>query len=371
MIKVLKKESLKIFNYNFELLGIISDYESFIYQRYYQECGNFELHINKNKNNVDKLNPDVWLMLGNHKEKCFIIENIAENFVGGKEEIVVKGLDLKGLMKRRITYTDNFDRVDTTQAENVMKHYVTNHFIDSRLASDTTVQLVERNMDLLQVAETQNRGPSTVWQSRFENVHDVLKHISEDSGLGWTIYADLVNKKFVFDTLESTDRTLNQKDVPQILFAKSKGNLKESNKYLDLSGLKNVAYVGGKGENEERPIVVRGDSAGINRREVFIDLNNISDMDELNVEGDKKLAEYKEINSTEGKIYSIENMEYEVDWFLGDKVSLRIDDDNVTHKKISGVREIYERNNMNIEVTFGDKKPTIIDELKKSEEVVG
>ena len=248
---------------------------------------------------------------------------------------------------------------------------VTNHFIDSRLASDTTVQLVERNMDLLQVAETQNRGPSTVWQSRFENVHDVLKHISEDSGLGWTIYADLVNKKFVFDTLESTDRTLNQKDVPQILFAKSKGNLKESNKYLDLSGLKNVAYVGGKGENEERPIVVRGDSAGINRREVFIDLNNISDMDELNVEGDKKLAEYKEINSTEGKIYSIENMEYEVDWFLGDKVSLRIDDDNVTHKKISGVREIYERNNMNIEVTFGDKKPTIIDELNKSEEVVG
>lgn len=369
MIKTLKKESLKIFSYNFELLGIISDYESFIYQRYFQESGNFEMHINKNKKNVDKLTIDVWLMLGNHKEKCFIIETINENFSEGKEELIVKGTDLKGLMKRRITYTDNFDRVESTQAENVMKHYVTNHFIDSRLASDTTVELIERNIDILQVAETQNRGPSTVWQSRFENVHDVLKHISEDTGLGWTVYADLTNKKFIFDALQGTDRSIEQQDVPQILFAKSKMNLKESSSYRDLAGLKNVAYVGGKGENEDRPVVVRGDTTGINRREVFIDLNNISDMDELNSEGDKKLAEYKELNSSEGKIYSIENMEYEKDWFLGDRVSIKINDE-IENKKITAIKEIYERNNLDIEATFGDKIPTIIEELKKNEGVV-
>lgn len=369
MIKTLQTESLRLFNYDFELLGIISNYESFIYQRYFQECGNFEMHISMDKKNVDKLATDTWLMLGNNPDKCFIIETVSENFSEGKEELVVKGTDLKGLMKRRITYTDNFDRVDNTPAENVMKHYVTNHFIDSRLASDDTVLLTERNVEILQVAETQNRGPSTVWQSRFENVHDVLKHIAEDTGLGWTIYADLTNKKFVFDTLESTDKTLNQKDVPQILFTKSKGNLKESRRYNDLSGLKNVAYVGGKGENEDRPIVVRGNATGINRREVFIDLNNINDMDELNTEGDKKLSEHKEINSTEGQVYSIENMEYEVDWYLGDKVSMKINN-VVEHKIISAVREIYERNNTNIEITFGDKTPTIIDELNKSKEVV-
>ena len=369
MIKTLEKESLKIFSYNFELLGIISDYESLIYLRFFRECGNFEMHINKNKKNVEKLTTDVWMMLGNHNEKCFIIETIVENFSDGKEELIVKGTDLKGLMKRRITYTDNFDRVEKTQAENVMKHYVINHFIDSRLASDTTVQLLERNVDILKVAETQNRGPITVWQSRFENVHDVLKHISEDSGLGWTVYADLINKKFVFDSLQGVNRSIEQKDVPQILFVKSKMNLKESNRYRDLSGLKNVAYVGGKGENEDRPIVVRGETAGINRREVFIDLNNISDMDELNTEGDKKLAEYKELNSSEGKVYSIENMEYEKDWFLGDKVSIKINK-AIEHKNITAIKEIYERNNMDVDVTFGDKMPTIIDELKKEEGVV-
>lgn len=369
MIKTLQNESIRIFNYNFELLGIISNYESFIYQRYFQECGNFEMYINMQKKNVDKLTTNTWLMLGNKSDKCFIIETIEEKFSEGKDQLIIRGTDLKGLMKRRITYTDNFDRVDNTQAENVMKHYVTNHFIDSRLASDKTVKLVERNLDILQVAETQNRGPETVWQSRFENVHNVLKHIAEDTGIGWTIYADLKSKKFIFDILESKDRTLNQKEVPQILFVKSKGNLKESRNYKDLSGLKNVAYVGGKGENEDRPIVVRGDTTGINRREVFIDLNNIDDMDELNTEGDKKLSEYKEISSTEGQVYSIGNMEYEIDWYLGDKVSIKIKD-VVEHKIISAVREIYERNNMNIEVTFGDKAPTIIDELNKSKEVV-
>lgn len=369
MIKTLQSESIRIFNYDFELLGIISNYESFIYQRYFQECGNFEMHINMNKKNVDKLSTDTWLMLGNKSDKCFIIETIEENFSEGKDQLIIRGTDLKGLMKRRITYTDNFDRVENTPAENIMKHYVINHFIDSRLASDATIQLTERNVEVLQVAKTQNRGPSTVWQSRFENVHDVLKHIAEDTGLGWTIFADLTNQKFVFDVLESTDRTLNQKDVPQILFTKSKGNLRESRKYNDLSGLKNVAYVGGKGENEDRPIVVRGSTYGINRREVFIDLNNIDDMDELNLEGDKRLSEYKEINSTEGQVYSIENMEYEVDWFIGDKVSIKIDN-LIDHKIVSAAREIYERNNMNIEVTFGDKTPTIIDELNKGKEVV-
>lgn len=368
-MKTLQPQSLRLFNYDFELVGIISQYESFIYQCYFQECGSFELHIYKDTNNADKLSTNVWLMLGNNTEKCFLVDTIEENFSEGKEKIVIKGTDLKGLMKRRITYTDNFDRVDNTQAENVMKHYVINHFIDSRLATDDTVKLLERNMEILEVAETQDRGPSTVWQSRFENVHDLLRHISEDTGLGWTVYADLAKKKFIFDVVEGTDRTLDQQSVPQIVFTKSKGNLKESKKYNDLSGWKNVAYVGGKGENEDRPIIVRGSTSGLNRREVFIDLNNIEDPDELNSEGDKKLAEYKQINSTDGQVYSIENMEYEVDWFLGDKVTTKING-NVEHKIISAVRETYERNNMNIEVTFGDKTPTIVDELRKSKEVV-
>lgn len=369
MIKTLQKENLKIFNYDFELLGIISNYESFIYQRYFQEAGTFELHIYKDTNNSDKLSTDVWMMLGNNTEKSFIIETIEQDFTEGKEKIIVKGTDLKGLIKRRITYTDDFDRVESTQAENVMKHYITNHFIDSRLATDPTTTTPERNMSILTVATTQNRGPSTVWQSRFENVHDVEKHIAEDTGLGWMVYANLTTKKFVFDVCVGTDRTIQQTTVPQILFTKAKGNLKESKKYKDLSGLKNVAFVGGKGENEDRPIVVRGDSEGIVRREVFIDLNNIEDPDELNSEGDKKLADYKEINTTEGQICSIDNMEYEVDWFLGDKVSTKIND-VVEHKVVSAVREVYERNNLNIEATFGDKTPTIIDELKKSKEVV-
>ena len=62
-------------------------------------------------------------------------------------------------------------------------------------------------------------------------------------------------------------------------------------------------------------------------------------------------------------------MEYEVDWFLGDKVSIKIKD-KIENKTVTAVKEVFERNNMNIEVTFGDKIPTIIDELKKSKEVI-
>lgn len=369
MIETLKEESLKLFNFDFELLGIISNYESFIYQRWAKECGTFELHINKEKKSVDKLNENMWFMLGNNKEKCFLIDTIEETYSEGNTTLVIKGTDLKGLMKRRITYTDNFDRVDKTQAENVMKHYITNHFIDSKLAVEPYTALTERNMLILEVATTQNRGIETVWQSRFENVHDVEKHIAEDTGLNWKVYADFVKKKFVFDVFEGTDRTLEQKQVPQILFCKSRQNLKESRKYKDLSGFKNVAYAGGKGENEDRPVVVKGTDTGIDRREIFIDLNNISDMDELNTEAEKKLKDYKKVITIEGQVYSTTNMEYEKDWFIGDKITLIIGDIK-ENKYISGVKEIYERNNLNIEVTFGDKTPSLIDEIKKKEGVV-
>lgn len=46
---------IEIINTNFELLGIIANFESLICVWNYYECGTFELTINKNKANTNKL----------------------------------------------------------------------------------------------------------------------------------------------------------------------------------------------------------------------------------------------------------------------------------------------------------------------------
>ena len=145
---------------------------------------------------------------------------------------------------------------------------------------------------------------------------------------------------------------------PYIIFSEQKKNLLNGVTTDDNSNYKNVGYIAGKGENEDRLIVTLGTATGFDRREVLIDLNNIEDIDELKQEGQKKLNEYKMIQSIEGKVYQIPNMEYERDFFLGDLVTLE-SDGIYEDKRIIQVKEIYERNNITVELGFGDKVPSL------------
>lgn len=151
--------------------------------------------------------------------------------------------------------------------------------------------------------------------------------------------------------------------LPYIIFSEQKKNLLNGQVTDDATNYKNVGYVAGKGENEDRLITVLGTATGFDRREVLIDLNNIEDPLELKQEGQKKLDTYKLIQSVEGKIYQIPNMKYEEDWDLGDIITLE-SDGVYEDKRIIQVKEIYERNNITIEAGFGDKIPSLAEQIK-------
>lgn len=166
--------------------------------------------------------------------------------------------------------------------------------------------------------------------------------------------------------LNGEDRSINQTKNPPIIFSEKKRNLSTSKVTEQTSGSKNVGYSLGKGENEERPIILVGDTdaSGIDRKELLIDSGN-TEIDEVETEGKKKLADYAEIKSIEGKIYQIPNMEYEKDWDLGDIVTIQTDDYS-EDKRITAIKEVHERGkSKEIEVTFGDKVPRFSGAIKK------
>lgn len=272
----------------------------------------------------------------------------------------------------------------------MQKHYLKNHIVE---AYYDDIRTPERDISWLEIAPSQNRGIKTVWQARFTNLHDELKHISEDTGLGWYAYLDRNKKKIIFDSMRGTNRTINQVESPNtheflsklthqelqqytheqlqgtikhpyIIFSEKKKNLLEGKTTDDNTNYKNVGYIAGKGENENRLIVVKGTATGFDRREVLIDLNNIEDLNELNSEGQKKLDTYKIIQSVEGKVFQIPNMEYEKDFFLGDLVTLE-SDGIYEDKRIIQAKEIYERNNKTVGLGFGDKIPSLGEEIKR------
>ncbi len=370
--------------------GIITNYDSLICIWNYYECGTFELTINKNKANTNKLKKDNMLIVNKKDDKILLIDKIVTTTEKNSKTMKVTGTCIKGITKRRIVATNGYDRVAETEAENIQKHYIEKHMVKSYYDN---IRTTERDIPWIKIAPSQNRGLKTVWQARLTNLHDELKHISEDTGLGWKGYLDRNEKCIYFDTLKGTDRTVNQVESantndflskfthmeleqythdqlkgtikhPYIIFSEKKKNLLEGKTTNDNSNYKNVGYVAGKGENENRLITVLGNATGFDRREVLIDLNNIEDPDELNSEGQKKLDTYKIIQSVEGKVYQIPNMEWEKDFFLGDLVTLE-SDGIYEDKRIIQAKEIYERNNITVELGFGDKVPTLGEEIKR------
>ena len=381
---------IEIINTNFELLGIITNFESLICVWNYYECGTFELTINKNKANTNKLKKDNMLIVNKRDDKILLIDKIVIDTNKNSKTMKVTGTCIKGITKRRIVATNGYDRVAEDYAENIQKHYVKNHLVESYYDN---IRTPERDVPWIKISSTQNRGIKTVWQARLTNLHDELKHISEDTGLGWYGYLNRNEKCIYFDSLKGTDRTVNQVENPTIheflskftheelqeytheqlqgtvkhpyiIFSEKKKNLLEGKTTDDNSNYKNVGYVAGKGENEDRLITVIGTTTGFDRREVLIDLNNIEDVDELNTEGQKKLDTYKVIQSIEGKVYQIPNMEWEKDFFLGDLVTLE-SDGIYEDKRIIQAKEIYERNNKTVELSFGDKVPSLGEEIKR------
>lgn len=370
--------------------GIITNFDSLICVWNFYECGTFELTINKNKANTNKLKKDNMLIVNKRDDKILLIDKVVTTTQKNSKTMKVTGTCIKGITKRRIVATNGYDRVVETQAENIQKHYLEKHIVESYY---DTIRTPERDISWLEIAPSQNRGIKTVWQARLTNLHDELKHISEDTGLGWYGYLDRDKKKIIFDSLRGTDRSINQYENPTthgilkqftheelqqytheqlqgtikhpyVIFSEKKKNLLEGKVTDDNSNYKNVGYIAGKGENEDRLITVLGTATGFDRREVLVDLNNIEDPIELNQEGQKKLDTYKIIQSVEGKVFQIPNMEWEKDFFLGDLVTLE-SDGIYEDKRIIQAKEIYERNNKTVELGFGDKVPSLGEEIKR------
>lgn len=204
---------IEIINQKFELLGIITDFESLIYVRNFYECGTFELTINKSKANTNKLKRGNMLIVNKRDNKILLIEKvITTTEQNGSKTLKVSGDCIKGITKRRIIATNGYDRVAETEAENIQKHYLKKHLVESYYDD---IRTPERDISWVQIAPSQNRGIRTVWQARLTNLHDELKHISEDTGLGWEGRLDRNKKKIVFDSIKGHNRTINQNINPR------------------------------------------------------------------------------------------------------------------------------------------------------------
>ena len=351
---------IRIIDRDFNLLGEIDDYESLIWTRRWHKPGEFELHININKQNTHTLQKEHIVLFG---DKAGIIRhrefNLDESGRGG-ETLIIKGSSLSSLLGRRITIPPTGKAYDVinSNAESVMKHFVDVNCIEPIDIS--------RKIPNLVIAPNLDRGIVLKYQSRLKQLDEELEKISIISGLGWDISIDIENKIYVFDVMEGKNLTSNQTVNNPVIFSVDFDNIKGQT-YVDSDlNYRNQAYVGGQGEGVERTIVEVGEGLhGLDRHEVFIDARDIENDLDLPARGQQKLLEMARLQSFESEILTKGTFEYKKDWDLGNMVTVVNPKWGITMEtRIVEVKEIYESSGFKLEATFGDTIPTLIDKIK-------
>lgn len=356
-------QPVRIIDMDFNLLGEIDNYESLQFTRRHFRAGEFELHIAIGKRYVDQLLKDRVIFLGNQQHKAgYIVSREVKLNEDGSETVIVKGPTLGGVLDRRLTIADSYDRFRGA-AETLMKHYVNRHIVDGVYP--------ERKMPFFICAPDQARGIETPWQTRYEPLDHVITEIANWCELGWQVSLDFDTKKWVFDVRTGRDLTVDQSVNPPVIFSRGFDNV-SSQQFIDSdASYRNVGYAGGPGEEEDQTVLVIGTASGFDRREVYLDASEAADAAEIAELGEVKLAGYRQIKTFDGKVIDTGSFIYEQDWDLGDIVTLQnLDWGLQSNTRIIEVREIYEQE-VKIEVLLGDEIPTITSVVRSLQTQVG
>lgn len=343
--------TVKITNDKFDFLGEIEDYSSFYFIRSFTKAKEFQLVAPIKYMNILKTDNIIFIT---HK-KAGIIEEVEVD--EDKKIITAKGRDLKSIINRRITVPPvgkAYDEIKAT-AEEVIKHYVFNNCISP---SDP-----RRKIEQLELAIDRKKGPIIAWQSRFKYLDFELEQLCNATGLGYEIYLDIDNKKFIFDVIEGIDRTVEQDINSRVIFSYEFNNIRNSTHTNNSQSYRTMGYIAGQGEGDNRTIeeVYKNNSTGLERRELFIDARDISEAENLGDRARAKLNEYDFITSNESTVLN-NNFIYECDWDLGDMVTLK-NSTGTTPQRVIEVTEIYE-GNRRIEVVLGSVIPNPLEKIQ-------
>ncbi|VYU53912.1 Uncharacterised protein [Eubacterium limosum] len=353
--------SIRFYNEEREFIGEIDNFTSAVYVRRWETFGNFEIHFTEDR--PDLFVPGYYIMINNDRYRNGIIQYYKNDSDGYEpkslKDIVIKGFSLLYLLYWRLTEppaTNNGYRVwNNKPVEDIM----------CDLVNEQVVHPVDpaRAAKEMRVLQSQHRGIKITFQSRFKYLTDELFELSRQSGLGPVIWLDTENQQFVFEVLEGKDCTHRIDNPNSYIFSKGNGKVTKRTYTYSCEGEKNMAYIGGQGDGDEREVVkINAHLTGLQRKEMFIDARDIAEgeTDSLLDRGKLKLSAAA---ATVSYVFDADTQDYGCSWDLGDLATYVDENGFVEDNRIAQVREVYENSVLKIAPTFGYGKQTFVDNL--------
>lgn len=367
-----------------EYLGEVDAYTSCVLERSWQGVGDCQIVMDTRCAGAELLQVGRVITIGNAWHKAAILTAERLDGARGSHRRTLTGVELKGIARLRITVPPTaqedpdalgYDRV-IGAGEEVLRHYAEKHMVNPT-SEYRKIPLLE-----LEPAADPPRGRETPWQTRYENLQDVLSDIAEYCDIGWNVAMDYPRRRWLLTVSEGRDLTVGREGAETfVAFEEDFRNLTTSSYTYDRGGYTNALYLGGAGEDENRLVIVRyvdeehelleEPLSGLARAEEMIDVGNVELPDEAEYEGlHKYVSGFSPLRTLTAQISPAGPFVYEADWDLGDKVTVQVRDAAVglsvrMDARILTIEETYERGGQSLRVTFGKEEPTIGQALRQ------
>lgn len=374
---------IKVFNKQLDLIAILEEFTSLRWVRRYFKSGEFELHCPLTTETLKYLKNENIIYIGDDEAGIIETRELATD-ENGLDNIVCRGKFLTSYLDRRINWNTV---VFEGKAEDLMRHLVNINAINP---SDTN-----RKIDNLILGSLTNLSAIIRYQNSYDNLIDCLESIGLTTNYGYRVEFDYINKKLKFKVYSGKDLTINQSNYAPCLFSRDFENILKQAYTDSNNNYRNVCLIAGAGEGAARKKTSIGTNRGIDRYELFVDAKDISDKETITVieideesgeekevekeveipwnryepmllqRGSEKLEEYKKVETFESEINVRSNLEYKKDFDLGDIVTCYDSKWELTiNTRITEIEEVYEEKGLEVNITFGNNIPTILDKIK-------
>lgn len=276
-------EYVEIRNASREVIGIIDNAESIIWEAAYYGTGRFEIYVRVTKQTV------AMLSVGNYVTRpkdvnVGIIENLQIKWEPrAGRMIIASGRFAKSLLDRRLVYNYKNYSVTPTVSSGLVEVAVRKLLNDNIIASTDS----RRNIPFIklgalrgiqqQILSEETGEPGQV-QTSFAGLLAYTDTLLQEYSLGAYMSLDRNTRDLLYNVLEGKDRSIgNASGNAPLIFSKDYDNLLSSDYKYETTALKTTALIGGEGEGTERFFTTIGHYAeGLSRREVFVDAGSQS-----------------------------------------------------------------------------------------------
>lgn len=380
---------LRVFDTTIEPLGAIDELDSLLWHIKYFDVGTFSLLAPITDNN----------------SKLLVESNIIVKHDGKKEVTDAAG----GVWRRaaQITYkhiTKDENGLEQIEAQGFMLSWWLNkRCIYPQIVTTAT------NKSLINTMVINNCGSGaavsrqfpqftileqeTIEGSQVEYANEVCAKLSQEvkaraqaGKLGYDILINEREKKYGFYLYKGKDLTAkNSEGNTPCIFSREFDNVNEQEYTASIENCGNFIYVqGAADDNGSQPLVTvdNAGAAGLELEEVFCDATDIARKYQsgeteitiplatyllmLKTRGAAELESYGKTINFVSTINTNSNLKFKTDFDIGDRITCKENKWGIQiDARITEVTETYQKGAEEIEATFGDSLPTLVDKIRK------